>query len=184
MAANCVQVTNLSYWENPSGFKNRRSVPHGNSSGNVAPFVAVPRLRGFLVPQNHADSAPHENRSYTVAHPTGVETRAHSAPGCPHPPAARFVRSGFNARSVRCAQTRVDFIGDEPNPDCMVKTKKTTHDPQWAKTKTVCRLNMEDIRMAKELGLSPQSLRKNRPSPSQSWKLPVKEWIHELYEKR
>ena len=37
--------------------------------------------------------------------------------------------------------------------------------------------------MAKELGLSPQSLRKNWPSPSQSWKLPVKEWILELYEK-
>ena len=43
---------------------------------------------------------------------------------------------------------------------------------------------MEDIRMVKELGMSPQSLRKNRPSPSQSWKLPGKEWIHELYEKR
>ena len=38
--------------------------------------------------------------------------------------------------------------------------------------------------MAKELGLSPQSLRKNRPSPSQPWKQPVKDWIHELYEKR
>ena len=66
----------------------------------------------------------------------------------------------------------------------MAKTKKTKHDPQWAKTKTVCRLNMEDVRMAKELGLSPQGLRKNRPSPSQQWKQPVKEWIHELYEKR
>lgn len=38
--------------------------------------------------------------------------------------------------------------------------------------------------MAKELGLSPQGLRENRPSPSQPWKQPVKEWIYELYEKR
>jgi hypothetical protein len=38
--------------------------------------------------------------------------------------------------------------------------------------------------MAKELGISPQSLRKNRPSPSQPWKQPVKDWIGELYEKR
>jgi hypothetical protein len=66
----------------------------------------------------------------------------------------------------------------------MAKTKKTKHDLQWAKAKHVCRLNMEDIRMAKELGMSPRGLIKNRSSPSQSWKLPVKEWIHELYEKR
>jgi hypothetical protein len=52
--------------------------------------------------------------------------------------------------------------------------KKPRHDPQWAKTKNVCRLNMDDIRMAKELGMSPQSLRKNKPSPSQPWKQPVK----------
>lgn len=61
---------------------------------------------------------------------------------------------------------------------------KTKHDLQWAKAKHVCRLNMEDIRMAKELGLSPQSLTKNKPSPSEPWKLPVKDWIGELYEKR
>jgi len=66
----------------------------------------------------------------------------------------------------------------------MAETKKPKHDPQWAKARNVCRLNMEDIRMAKELGISPGSLIKNRPSPSQSWKQPVKEWIHELYEKR
>ena len=77
----------------------------------------------------------------------------------------------------------VDLIGDKPNPIPMAK-KKSKHDSEWAKTKKVCRLNMEDIRMAKELGLSPQSLRKNQPSPSQSWKEPVKDWIRELYEKR
>ena len=36
--------------------------------------------------------------------------------------------------------------------------------------------------MAKELGLNPRSLIKNTPSPNQRWKLPVKQWIHKLYE--
>jgi len=66
----------------------------------------------------------------------------------------------------------------------MAKTKPPKFDPLWAKAKNVCRLNMDDIRMAKELGFSPRSLIKNRPSPSQAWKLPVKDWIRELHEKR
>ena len=59
---------------------------------------------------------------------------------------------------------------------------KEKHDPAWAKAKKVCRLNMEDIRMAKELGMSPRSLMKNIPSPTQQWKAPVKDWIRDLYE--
>jgi len=66
----------------------------------------------------------------------------------------------------------------------MAKTKPPKFDPLWAKAKNVCRLNMDDIRMAKELGFSPKSLIKNRPSPSQTCKLPVKDWIRELHEKR
>ena len=62
--------------------------------------------------------------------------------------------------------------------------KEPKHDPQWAKAKQVCRLNMDDIRKAKELGLSPRALIKNVPGPSQQWKAPVKVWIQELYEKR
>jgi len=46
------------------------------------------------------------------------------------------------------------------------------------------RLNTEDIRMAKALGMSPKTLMKNNPSPTQRWKLPVKYWIRELHEKR
>jgi hypothetical protein len=61
---------------------------------------------------------------------------------------------------------------------------KLKHDPAWAKAKKVCQLNMEDVRMAKELGLSPRALMKNVPSPSQQWKAPVKIWIRDLYEKR
>jgi len=62
--------------------------------------------------------------------------------------------------------------------------KPFKHDPQWARAKQICRLNMEDIRMAKELGMSPKALMKNQPNPSQRWKLPVKLWIRELHEKR
>jgi hypothetical protein len=62
--------------------------------------------------------------------------------------------------------------------------KKAKHDLQWAKAKQVCRLNMDDIRKAKELGMSPQALIKNVPGPSQQWKAPVKVWIQELYDLR
>ena len=65
------------------------------------------------------------------------------------------------------------------------KTKaKNKKDALWAEAKRKCRLIMDDIRMAKEMGLNPRSLIKNIPSQSQPWKLPVKEWIREMYEKR
>lgn len=62
----------------------------------------------------------------------------------------------------------------------MKKNKK----PDWAEAKKRCRLNQNDIQMAKELGMIPKSLVKNIPSPSQQWKAPVKVWIRELYEKK
>lgn len=67
----------------------------------------------------------------------------------------------------------------------MAKSKQqgSTQDRLWAVAKRRCHLNQEDIRMAKELGLKPHSL-KNIPSPNQQWKLPVKQWIQELYEKK
>jgi hypothetical protein len=58
------------------------------------------------------------------------------------------------------------------------------HDQQWSEAKRRCRLKLEDIRIAKEVGLTPRSLIKNIPSPKQHWKLPVKQWIHELYEEK
>jgi hypothetical protein len=57
-------------------------------------------------------------------------------------------------------------------------------DALWAKAKYICRLNAEDIRMAKELGLNPRSLMKNIPSQSQPWKAPVKILIRNMYMKR
>jgi hypothetical protein len=38
--------------------------------------------------------------------------------------------------------------------------------------------------MAKELGISPRSLIKNIPSPTQPWKAPIKDWVRELYRKK
>lgn len=59
------------------------------------------------------------------------------------------------------------------------------HNPElWKKAKKLCRLNEEDIRIAKEMGLNPKSLIKNIPSPTEHWKAPVKAWLWDIYEKR
>jgi len=67
----------------------------------------------------------------------------------------------------------------------MAKKKvKSKTDELWAEAKRRCRLSVEDVRMAKEMGLAPRSLIKNIPSKSQPWKVPVRDWIREMYEKR
>jgi hypothetical protein len=38
--------------------------------------------------------------------------------------------------------------------------------------------------MAKSLGLGPDGLIRSRPDPKQTWRLPVKDWIRELYSGR
>ena len=68
-----------------------------------------------------------------------------------------------------------------PNKKKQPKNKK---DMLWIEAKRRCRLNNEDIRMAKEMGLNPRSLIKNIPSMSEQWKSPVKDWIHEMYQKQ
>lgn len=57
-------------------------------------------------------------------------------------------------------------------------------DAMWAEAKKKCRLNDADIALAKRLGLNPRSLIKNIPSKSEPWKAPVKDWLHEMDEKR
>lgn len=54
----------------------------------------------------------------------------------------------------------------------------------WMEAKKKCRLNEEDIKIAKEMGLNPKSLIKNIPNKSEQWKAPVKEWLHDMYDKR
>ena len=46
----------------------------------------------------------------------------------------------------------------------------------WKLAKQKCRLNEEDIKIAKELGLNPKSLIKNIPNKSEQWKAPVSVW--------
>lgn len=57
-------------------------------------------------------------------------------------------------------------------------------DKLWKEAKLRCRLNEDDIRIAKEMGLNPKSLIKNIPSKQQQWKLPVKEWLRDMWEDR
>ena len=54
----------------------------------------------------------------------------------------------------------------------------------WQEAKRKCRLNNEDIALAKRLGLNPRSLIKNIPNKSEPWKAPVKDWLHEIDGKR
>lgn len=54
----------------------------------------------------------------------------------------------------------------------------------WDEAKKKCRIGDEEIRMAKEMGLNPKSLIKNIPNKSKMWKAPVKDWIHDVYDKR
>jgi hypothetical protein len=121
------------------------------------------------------DKSPHGTRTYPAAHSTGsLKSRSippSSVQATPDPlhSASDFrlpVQCGkrFTILKLRksAANSPVDFICDEPNPLPMVK-KKTKHDPQWAKTKNVCRLKVEDIRMAKELDIS--EFEKKQPQP-------------------
>ena len=54
----------------------------------------------------------------------------------------------------------------------------------WAEAKRLCRLDQNDIQMAKGLGFRPDGLIRSRPDPQQTWKLPVKDWIRDLYSER
>ena len=54
----------------------------------------------------------------------------------------------------------------------------------WDEAKRKCKLGEEEIRMAKEMCLNPKSLIKNIPNKSEHWKAPVKEWSHDMYDKR
>ena len=57
-------------------------------------------------------------------------------------------------------------------------------DEQWADCKKKCRLNTDDIALAKRLGLNPRSLIKNIPNMNEPWKAPVKDWLREMESKR
>jgi len=54
----------------------------------------------------------------------------------------------------------------------------------WQEAKRKCRLNAEDIALAKRLGLNPRSLIKNIPSKNETWKATVHVWLHDIEAKR
>jgi len=62
--------------------------------------------------------------------------------------------------------------------------KMANNDQLWQEAKKRCRLNDEDIALAKRLGLNPRSLIKNIPNKSEPWKAPVKDWLYEIEAKR
>ena len=53
----------------------------------------------------------------------------------------------------------------------------------WTEAKKKCRLWESEVRMAKELGLSPDSLIRNIPSDKERWKDPPALRIRRIYEK-
>lgn len=54
----------------------------------------------------------------------------------------------------------------------------------WFEAKKRCKLNDEEIQMAKEMGLNPKSLIKNIPNKNEQWKTSVKIWVRDMYEDR
>jgi hypothetical protein len=62
--------------------------------------------------------------------------------------------------------------------------KKRKHNPDWAEAKKLCRLNAEEIAMAQALDFTPRNLIKSIPHGPNSWKLPVKLWVRQLYRQR
>jgi hypothetical protein len=54
----------------------------------------------------------------------------------------------------------------------------------WPAAKKLCRLNQNDIEMARRLGFRPDTLIRAIPDPKQKWKLPVKSWIRDLHRER
>ncbi len=61
--------------------------------------------------------------------------------------------------------------------------KKPQHHT-WPEAIKLCRLNRNDVEMAKRLGFRPDTLVRARPDPKQKWKLPVNDWVRDLHFKR
>jgi hypothetical protein len=54
----------------------------------------------------------------------------------------------------------------------------------WPEVAGLCRLHPNDVEMARRLGFRPNALIRARPGPKDKWKLPVNEWVRELYRSR
>jgi hypothetical protein len=54
----------------------------------------------------------------------------------------------------------------------------------WLEAARLCCLNQPDIEMAKRLGFAPGALIRAIPNRRQQWKLPVRDWVRDLYSKQ
>jgi hypothetical protein len=64
-------------------------------------------------------------------------------------------------------------------------SKRPAQDEEaWKNAKKICRLNAQQVEMARALGMNPKKLPGLRPSPQQRWKLRVGEFIEDRYRKR
>ena len=64
----------------------------------------------------------------------------------------------------------------------MAKSKKARGKDAWAAAKKKCRLNQEEITMAKALGLNPRKLiAKHTSCQHEHWKESVGTWIRTIY---
>jgi hypothetical protein len=61
-------------------------------------------------------------------------------------------------------------------------TDKQKREAFWAEAKRRCRLDDDELGMARELGLSPRSLMKGVPGCNPPRKVPVGQWIRNVYE--
>jgi hypothetical protein len=62
--------------------------------------------------------------------------------------------------------------------------KKKPQLQNWPEAIRLCRLNQNDVEMAKRLGFRPGSLIRARPNKTDRWKAPVNEWVRDLYYKK
>ena len=66
----------------------------------------------------------------------------------------------------------------------MKKKRKSSKDDLWKTAKKKYRLKESHIYMAKALGLNPKKFGSYANHKQQPWKVPLPEYIEELYEKR
>ena len=90
----------------------------------------------------------------------------------------------YRAKAV-CAPKNFDIEGGGREDTCLYEAASKPHgkDQLWQEAKQKCRLNDDDIAIAKRMNISPKSLIKNIPSKSEPWKAPVKDWLRSLDEK-
>jgi hypothetical protein len=80
---------------------------------------------------------------------------------------------------------KMQEVGREENDDMVKKTKKPTQKIQaWIEARKRHHLSHAQVHMARELGMNPSKLGKIDNHKQEPWKLPLPQFIEELYFKR